>query len=104
MTQKEIVTYLINTDEALNKTYNLYQGILKSLDEKDFEKFKSIIHNTTAKGFIKKTRQAIKTFINMKKYIENAFIYDYSNGFTEGMNNLIKQLFTLLVVIENLII
>ena len=36
MTQKEIVTYLINTDEVFDKTYNLYQGILKSLDNKDF--------------------------------------------------------------------
>ena len=26
-----------------------------------------------------------------EKYIENAFEYTYSNGITEGMNNLIKQ-------------
>ena len=40
MSQKEIVTYLINTDETLYKTYNLYQGILKTLNNKDFESFK----------------------------------------------------------------
>ena len=91
MTQKDIVNYLINTDETLYKTYNLYQGILKSLDNKDFNEFKKIIHNTKTSGLIKKTRQAIKTFINMEDYIENAFIYTYSNGITEGMNNLIKQ-------------
>ena len=91
MTQKEIVTYLINTDKTLYKTYNLYQGILKSLDDKDFNQFKKIIHNVKTKELIKKTRQAIKTFINMEEYIKNAFIYEYSNGITEGMNNLIKQ-------------
>ena len=91
MTQKEIVTYLINTDKTLYKTYNLYQGILKSLDDKDFNQFKKIIHNAKTKDLIKKTKQAIKTFINMEEYIKNAFIYEYSNGITEGMNNLIKQ-------------
>ena len=91
MTQKEIVTYLINTDKALFKTYNLYQGILKSLDNKDFNQFKKIIHNVKTKDLIKKTKQAIKTFISMENYIKNAFIYEYSNGITEGMNNLIKQ-------------
>ena len=91
ITQKEIVTYLINTDKVLYKTYNLYQRILKSLDDKDFNQFKKIIHNVKTKDLIKKTKQAIKTFINMEEYIKNAFIYEYSNGITEGMNNLIKQ-------------
>lgn len=91
MTQKEIVTYLINTDEILYKTYNLYQGILNTLDKKDFNEFKKIIHNVNTEGFIKKARQAIKTFINMEEYIENAFKYSYSNGIVEGINNLIKQ-------------
>ena len=27
----------------------------------------------------------------MENYIQNAFEYEYSNGITEGMNNLIKQ-------------
>lgn len=90
ISQKEIVTYLINTDETLYKTYNLYQGILKTLNNKDFESFKKIIHNVKTKDLIKKTKQAIKTFIKMENYIKNAFTYEYSNGITEGMNNLIK--------------
>ena len=28
----------------------------------------------------------------MEEYIVNAFDYEYSNGRTEGMNNLIKQI------------
>ena len=91
MTQKDIVTYLINTDDTLYKTYNLYQGILKTLDNKDFNSFKKIIHNIKTKNLIKKTKKAIRTFISMENYIQNAFEYEYSNGITEGMNNLIKQ-------------
>ena len=51
MTQKEIVTYLINANKSLNATYNLYQGIIKSIDKRDKE-----------------------TFLNMEKYIVNAFM------------------------------
>ena len=91
MSQKDIVTYLINTDAVLYKTYNLYQGILNSLDNKDFNEFKKIIHNVNTKGLIKKAKQAIRTFIDMEGYISNAFKYTYSNGIVEGMNNLIKQ-------------
>ena len=38
----------------------------------------------------------------MEMYIINAFDYEYSNGITEGMNNLIKQIKHSLAVIENL--
>ena len=91
MTQKEIVSYLINTNKKLYETYNLYQGILNSLDNKDFETFKNIIHNTKTKSLSKKTRKAINTFIRFENYIKNSFNHHYSNGIVEGINNLIKQ-------------
>ena len=47
-------------------------------------------------------KNSIITFRYMEEYIVNAFDYEYSNGRTEGMNNLIKQINILLVVIENL--
>lgn len=89
MTQKEIVTYLINTNTELYETYQIYQSILYSLDTRNKQIFKSVI-NGKKKGseYMKK---AIKTFKNMEKYIYNAFDYEYSNGITEGINNLIKQ-------------
>ena len=37
-------------------------------------------------------KKALRTFRNMEKYIVNSFDYEYSNGITEGMNNLIKQI------------
>ena len=34
----------------------------------------------------------LKAYINLEEYIINSFDYKYSNGITEGMNNLIKQI------------
>lgn len=91
ISQYEIVQYLINTDEILKYVYNLYQGIIKSIDERDKDKFIKIIHNVNYKRLNKPTIKAIKTYINLEKYIVNAFDYELSNGIVEGTNNLIKQ-------------
>lgn len=92
ITQYDIVQYLINTDEILNYTYNLYQGIIKSINKRDKEKFLNIIHNVDNKKLNKYSKKAIKTFLNFEKYIINAFDYELSNGLVEGTNNVIKQL------------
>lgn len=91
ISEYEIVTYLINTNCELKVTYNLYQGIIKSIKNKDKQKFLNIIHHVDGKVSIY-AKKAIKTYLNMEKYIVNAFDYDYSNGITEGTNNLIKCL------------
>ena len=36
-------------------------------------------------------KKSLKTFTKFEKYILNALTYEYSNGITEGLNNLIKQ-------------
>ena len=38
--KKEIVQYLINTNKTLIATYECYQGLINSLKDKDFNKFK----------------------------------------------------------------
>ena len=91
VTQKYIVTYLINTNKELKATYNYYQGILKSIDKKDKDLFLSIIQNTP-KDLSTYSKKANRTFNNMKEHIINAFNYEYSNGIVEGTNNLIKQI------------
>ena len=35
MTEKEIVTYLINTDDTLYNDYQVYQGIDKAVNNRD---------------------------------------------------------------------
>ena len=34
MSQKDIVSFIINTDNSLFAAHNLYQGIIKSIDKK----------------------------------------------------------------------
>jgi len=91
MTQYDIVSYLLNTNEELYETYQIYQSILYSIDTRNKEIFLSII-NGKNKKISKYMKKALKTFRNMKNYILNAFDYEYSNGIVEGTNNLIKQI------------
>lgn len=91
MTQYDIVSYLLNTNEELYETYQIYQSILYSIDSRNKEIFLSIL-NGKNKKISKYMKKALKTFKNMKKYILNAFDYEYSNGIVEGTNNLIKQI------------
>lgn len=91
MTQYDIVSYLLNTNEELYETYQIYQSILYSIDTRNKEIFLSII-NGKNKKISKYMKKALKTFRDMQKYILNAFDYEYSNGIVEGTNNLIKQI------------
>ena len=93
MSQKDIVTYLINTDKRLYNDYQIYQGIDKTINNKDKELFFNIVNNNkNNKNISKKMKQAIKTYKEMENYICNAFDYEYSNGIVEGINNVIKQI------------
>lgn len=89
MTEYDIVQYLINTNPTLKETYNIYQGIIKSIRNKDSNLFIKIItskhHNVS--DYMKQT---LKTYIKFKDYIINSLKYDYNNGLIEGTNNLIK--------------
>ena len=67
LSQFDIVQYLINTDDILNYTYNLYQGIIKSVKNRDKNKFLSIIHNVDLKKLNKYSKKAINTFLNFEK-------------------------------------
>ena len=91
MSEFDIVTYLINSNEELYETYNLYQSILYSIDTRNKDIFLSIINGKNNK-VSKYMKKALKTFRDMKEYILNAFNYEYSNGIVEGTNNLIKQI------------
>ena len=90
MTQEEIVTYLINTNNELYETYQIYQSILYSINTRNKDIFLSII-NGKNNSVSKHMKKAIKTFNKMEKYIVNSFEYEYSNGIVEGINNVIKQ-------------
>lgn len=91
ISQKEIVTYLVNTDYTLKATYECYQGIINSIKDRNFEKFKNIIYHQD-KDISQKMKQALKLYKENIQYIENSFKYDINNGIIEGTNNLIKSI------------
>lgn len=72
ISQKEIVQYLINTDITLKATYECYQGLINSLKNKDFNKFKAIILNQN-NNLSSKMKQALKLYKENINYIENLF-------------------------------
>ena len=91
VSQKDMVNYMINTDKTLKATYECYQGIINSIKNKDFEKFRNIINHPN-NDLSYKMKQALKLYRENIEYIENSFIYDINNGVIEGNNNLIKCL------------
>ena len=91
ISQKEMVNFMINTNQELKATYECYQGIINSIKNKDFNKFKNIIYHQN-QNISKKMKQALNLYRENIKYIENSFKYDINNGIIEGTNNLIKTL------------
>lgn len=91
MSQKDIVTYLINTNETLKATYECYQGIINSLRQKNFSKFRNIVLHPN-KNVSNKMKRALQLYKDNIKYIENSFKYNINNGIIEGTNNLIKSI------------
>lgn len=80
MTQKDIVTYLINTNEKLYNNYQIYQRIEKIINSRNKELFFNIVNNNkNTKNISKKMKQTLKTFKDMEKYISNSLEYEYSN-------------------------
>lgn len=91
ISQKDMVTYMINTDKTLKATYECYQGIINSIRNKDFIKFKNIIEHQD-KNLSYKMKQALKLYNENLKYIENSFKCNINNGIIEGTNNLVKTI------------
>ena len=89
MTEYEIVQYLINTNITLKETYNLYQGIIKSIRNKDINLFIKIIESTH-QNISEYMETTLKTYKKFKSFIINSLKYNYNNGLIEGTNNLIK--------------
>lgn len=89
ITEYDIVQYLINTNDILKETYNVYQGIIKAIRNKDINLFIRIIeakHSNISDYMI----TTLKTYNKFKQFIINSLKYNYNNGLIEGINNLIK--------------
>ena len=91
ISQKEMVNFMVNTNQELKATYECYQGIINSLQNKDFKKFRNIVYHPN-NNISNKMKQALKLYRSNIDFIENSFKYDINNGVVEGTNNLIKTL------------
>ena len=89
ISSKEIVTYLVNTDETFKATYECYQGLLKAIKNKDIEKFKNIVYHSSNK-ISKDMKKVLELYRENFDIVTNSLKYDINNGIIEGKNNLIK--------------
>lgn len=89
ISEYEIVNYIINTNKELYSTYNVYQGILRSIKNKDISLFTKII-SSKQKDISPYMSNTLKSFNKFSYHIINSLQYDFNNGVIEGVNNLIK--------------
>lgn len=89
MTEADVVDFLVNLDEELKDTYLLYQDILYSFKNKNFNLLNTALNNSY-NHISSYMRTSIKTIIEFLPFIKNTFDNNYHNGFIEGNNNFIK--------------
>lgn len=91
MTQSGVVDYLININNQLKETYEIYQSILYSLKNNNYKQLKIVLNNKYDKisNYMKKSIKTLKGYL---PYIKNTLSNPYNNGFVEGNNNFIKVL------------
>ena len=89
MTESDVVNYIININNELKQTYIVYQELLSSIKNKDFNAFTYILnnYNNNISDYMK---TSIKTLNEFKDKIYNTFNTNYHNGYIEGNNNFIK--------------
>ncbi|MFW3331264.1 ISL3 family transposase [Aerococcus viridans] len=87
--ETEIVDYLLSLDPTLKDTYQFYQDLLYAIHQNDFESFGDSLNEppTQLSSYIK---TSVKTLKKYAPAIQNTFVYAYSNGPLEGINNKIK--------------
>lgn len=90
-TEYALVMDAISVNETLKETYEIYQIILQDFKMKDVVNLKKHLEAFKNKGS-KHIKTAIETMLKDFEYVANALRYDYSNEFTEGVNNFIEAL------------
>ena len=91
VSDEDIVDISLDVNKTLKNTYDCYQCLREDIEKRDFELFK--FHLNYFKDKVSdKMRTSMVTCIYYLEYIKNSFIYDYSNGPIEGINNFIKVL------------
>ena len=89
MTEVDIVNYLLDQNDELKTTYNLYQSILYSLQRKDYKLFDKIIKQDY-KNISEYMNTSLNTLREYSCHIKNTLEQPYSNGVMERNNNTCK--------------
>ncbi len=91
MTEVDVVDYLVNSNEELKNTYQVYQDLLYAFQNNDYKVLETSLNNNYG-NISEYMETSIKTLKSFKSYIKNTFLNNYHNGYIEGNNNFIKVL------------
>ena len=89
MTEVDVVDYILNQNEELKNTYDLYQNFLYALQRKDYKLFKEMIDKEYS-GISTYMQTSLNTLNEFSPYIKNTTEQPYSNGIMERNNNTCK--------------
>jgi len=89
MTEVDVVDFLLDLDEELKETYNLYQNILYALQHRDYSLFNEIISISYDK-ISSYMKTSLNTLNEFSPYIKNTLSLPYNNGVIERNNNTCK--------------
>ena len=89
MTEVDVVDYILNQNEELKNTYDLYQNLLYALQRKDYKLFKEMIDKEYS-GISTYMQTSLNTLNEFSPYIKNTTEQPYSNGIMERNNNTCK--------------
>src|SRR5699024_8321458 len=91
-TDAGIIQEMLAYHPDLHTNYILYQKLLRSMRNKNFDDLKGILLNIKTSDLSSYMKTSIKTIKKQLYYIENSFLYQYNNRCIEGVNNKIKVL------------
>ncbi|WP_313468650.1 ISL3 family transposase [Carnobacterium sp.] len=89
--ESAIVDELLSYDVTLRETYEIYQALLKAMEKNDYHEMANLLEKDHPL-ISRPMKTNLKTLRTHLKHIENMFIYPYTNGKIEGINNKIKVL------------
>ena len=89
MTEIDVVDYLLNKDEILSNTYDVYQDLLYYLQKRDYVSFDKILEEQND-NISKQMKTSINSLKYFSEHIKNTLDYEYNNGVMERNNNTCK--------------
>ena len=89
VTRQDLLNYILSLDKSFKTSYEITQEVQKAIKHRDEVSLKELMDMdiTSLPRGISKT---IKTMRRYREYMVNSVKYEYSNGPLEGVNNKIK--------------